>query len=293
MRIAVTGSQSFIGKRLIALARERAIEIFGIDCLAGADTAAAVDVRDRKLAAILPERLDAVVHLAAVSRDGDCRNEPIEAFDVNVGGTLNVAQACIDQQARQLIFASSEWVYGEIESDGVQVEGQPIDATRIGGEYALSKLVGERVLAMASGRGLRNVTVLRFGIVYGPRETNWSAVESLFFKAATEPSITVGSLATARRFIHVDDIASGILAAIGRKGFEVFNLSADRLVTLGEIIEASIRIHGTTPAVTETDPSNPSIRSPDNTKAKRELGWRPMIDLERGLKSLGGAPVSA
>lgn len=291
MTIAVTGAQSFIGKRFLAMARERGIEAIGIDRIAGPGDVV-MDIRDRRLGSVIPEGADALVHLAAISRDADCREAPAEAFDVNVNGTLNVAQACIDRHVRQLIFASSEWVYGEVSGAEAQVEDQGIDANRIGGEYALSKLVGERVLAMSGSRGLKNVTVLRFGIVYGPREANWSAVESLFHKAAAEPSITVGSLATARRFIHVDDICTGILAALGRTGYEIFNLSADRLISLGDVIAESARIHGTAPVVTESDPSKASIRNPDNAKARAQLGWHPEIDLQRGLESLRERPVA-
>jgi UDP-glucose 4-epimerase len=286
MHIAVTGSQSFIGAEFIALARASGHTVIGIDRLPGGAGDLTLDVRDPKLSEALPAGLDAIVHLAAISRDSDCRENPYEAFDVNIMGTLNVIRACIARKIPQVVFASSEWVYGEVNSAGAQVEDQAIDVTRIDGEYALSKIVGERVLAMARRQGLENATILRFGIVYGPRPSNWSAVESLFHQAGTQTEISVGSLTTARRFIHVRDIASGILAALGRKGFEIFNLSGDRLVALGDVIETSAKIHGTAPHVTEKNAAASSIRNPDNKKAVTELNWRPTCDLATGLATL-------
>lgn len=285
MQIAVTGSQSFIGRRLIEIARSHGFSVTGIDQIAGGPGDAVMDVRSPQLGSVIPEGIDAVVHLAAISRDGDCRDNPVEAFDVNVTGTINVARACAQRHVGQLIFASSEWVYGDA-GTSVQRESDPIDVTRIPGEYALSKIAAERALAIGATREFKNVTVLRFGIVYGPRPANWSAVESLYHKVATGEPISVGSLSTARRFIHVDDVASGILAALGRTGFEVFNLSGDILVTLGDIVETSAQIQGNRPVVTETARSNVSVRNPDNAKAVAELGWRPAIDLEAGLRSL-------
>src|SRR5207244_7827946 len=69
-------------------------------------------------------------------------------------------------------------------------------------------------------------------IFYGPRPANWSAVEHLFHAVREKDVVDVGSLATARRFIHVADIASGILSVVGmgNAGYLVFNLSGDRLI---------------------------------------------------------------
>jgi UDP-glucose 4-epimerase len=286
MNIVVTGSQSFIGQRFVAFARLAGHAVVGIDATAGAFTDVQIDIRDEALPSAIPLKADAVVHLAAISRDGDCRNNPRLAFDVNVNGTLNVARACHERNVRQLIFASTEWVYGNSASVA-QREDDPIDVTRVAGEYALTKITAERALMLACPRDIEHLTILRFGIVYGPRPSNWSAVESLFAKTASDDAIAVGDLATARRFVHVDDIAAGILAAVGRTGCEVFNLSGDDLITLEQIIATGSKIHGTAPAVSESQPGSASIRNPDNAKAAAVLGWRPAINLEAGLRSLG------
>jgi UDP-glucose 4-epimerase len=201
-----------------------------------------------------------------------------------VSGTLNVAAAAQARGASQLIFASSEWVYGDVRNDEVQLEDRAIDVTAMKSEYALTKIVAEQLLKLTCT--LPAVTVLRFGIVYGPRPSNWSAVEALFNAVRTRDEVTVGAKATARRFIHVNDIAAGILASRGRHGFEVFNLSGDRPVTLGEIVDASAKLLGRVVRVGESNASQPSVRNPDNAMARAELGWAPRIDLETGLGDL-------
>ncbi|MBI2495614.1 MAG: NAD(P)-dependent oxidoreductase [Candidatus Omnitrophica bacterium] len=287
MRVVVTGSESFIGRELRRHGQAKQIEWVGLDTAPADDPGhIQIDIRSPELADVIPEGLDAVVHLAAISRDQDCRANPQQAFDVNVSGTLNVIRAARERNARQFIFASSEWVYGDVSSDAVQTEDQPIAVTGIRSEYALSKLVGEQVLRMAFAQGLCPVTVLRFGIVYGPRPSNWSAVETLFHAVRTQQTVTVGSLETARRFIHVSDIAEGIVSAIGQDGFQIFNLSGDRLITLREVIEQSALLLDRRPTVVERAPEGVSIRNPDNRKAKHLLGWEPATDLPHGLRSL-------
>ena len=284
MKLFVTGSQSFIGRRLFARCKAIGIDAVGIDSMAstGANSIQA-DIRDPAIADLIPEGA-IVVHLAAISRDPDCRADPRNAFDVNVTGTLNVAAAAEKRKAAQLIFASSEWVYGDVRNDGVQLEDHPIDVTTMKSEYALTKIVGEQCLKLTCR--LPAVTVLRFGIVYGPRPSNWSAVEALFNTVREKDVVSVGSLATGRRFIHVEDIVAGILKAVGRSGFEIFNLSGNTVITLREVVEKSAELLGRRPPVEEKNPQAVSIRNPDNAKARQALGWKPGIGLKEGLATL-------
>lgn len=288
MKIAVTGSEGFIGRELRRACESEGASFFGVDTVSSSATGHAMaDILDPELARYLPEGVDAVVHLAAVSRDADCAADPRRALEVNVAGALNVHRAARARSARQLIFASSEWVYGEVDGDGAQTEDMAIDIRRIRSEYALTKLFAEQLLRVAHTRDPQTaVTVLRFGIVYGPRPTNWSAVEHLHAAVRAGTPISVGSLRTARRFIHVADLARGILRAVGRTGYEVFNLSGDRLITLADIIAASAEELGPRPSVTETDPAAASVRNPDDRRAREALGWRPLIDLRAGLRTL-------
>jgi UDP-glucose 4-epimerase len=288
LKIIVTGSQSFIGGALERACREKGIGWFGVDTAEGATLRA--DIRDPALAAQLPDDASALVHLAAISRQTDCRRDPALAFSVNVGGTLNLIDAAARAGIRQFLFASSEWVYGDVHNGSVQTESSPIDIMRFHSEYALTKINGERLLAMAHQQGrLPAVTILRFGIVYGPRPANWSAVEALYHAVRDTGAADVnGALATSRRFIHVGDIAAGIVAALGRTGFEIFNLSGDSLISLAEVIRVSAEVCGRNPQIREADPAAVSIRNPDNARARLELGWKPSIALREGLLTLAG-----
>lgn len=272
MKIFITGSKGFIGKELVLECEKQGIEIINPE----------LDIRSKDIAGSIPEGVDAIVHLAALSSDPVCKNKAYQCFDTNVMGTLNLIKAAEKRGAKQLIFASSEWVYDDCREDNVKDEQSPINISNHASEYALSKLVSEANLKQKYEHGFCPVTILRFGIIYGPREGG-SAVESLFNSVKTKDEIEVGSLRTGRCFIYISDIVAGIIKSIGLKGFNIINLQGDKLVTLGEIIETSKKILDKNPKIIEKDPDNISVRNISNKRAKLLINWEPKINLETGL----------
>jgi len=287
MTVVVTGSESFVGRALIPalLAADR--QVVAIDTIQPRlDGGVAVDIRSRQLADCFPEGAEAVVHLAAISRDRDCAADPVTAYDVNVSGTANVLQAARARGISQVVFASTEWVYGDVGDQESQPEDSVLDVHGALNEYAATKVAGEMALAVAVKRGLAAGTILRFGIIYAPRPSNWSAVESLVNSVRTLDEVAVGSKATARRFIHVDDIASGIVASLGHPGFDIFNLAGDELVTLGRVLGLACEASGRSPTIVEKDPAAASVRNPVSDKAKSVLAWEPAVSIEAGVRGL-------
>lgn len=287
MKLLITGSESFVGKELISQCQTNGIECIGVDFRkATRSNCHQVDIRSKEIVDFIPKDIDGIIHLAALSRDSDCNDKPYECFDVNVMGTLNLINAAEKKQAKQFIFASSEWVYDSFRKDEIGDENSFIDISKHASEYALSKLVGEATLRQKYRRTFCATTILRFGIIYGPRRIGWSAVESLFHSIKNDNEITVGSLKTARCFVHVSDIASGIIKSIGLSGFDIINLAGDKLISLGDIIETGTKILNRRPRVMEREAGNVSIRNVSNEKAKRLIKWEPVIDLHDGLKSI-------
>lgn len=287
MKIFVTGCASFVGKELLRQCRSKKIETTGVDLLDLAQSGfGAADICSRSISRYIPDDTDALIHLAALSRDADCKDNAYNCFNANVMGTLNLINAAKEKGVKQFIFASSEWVYGDFKEGEIKNEDSIIDAPSLKSEYALSKLVSELNLKQKFGNGFCPITILRFGIIYGPRTGNWSAVEALYNDVKMKDTVKVGSLKTARRFIHVSDIASGIISSIGRTGYEIFNLTGARLISLGDIIKASAEILKKDIKIIEENPSKVSIRNPDNAKAVSTLRWKPVIDLKQGLASL-------
>jgi nucleoside-diphosphate-sugar epimerase len=287
MKVVVTGAESFVGRVLVPHLLQQGAQVIGIDAVKPSFPGGlAADIRNPEVADHLPENADAVVHLAAISRERDCAADPRLAYDVNVTGTANVIACAHRRGVRQVVFASSEWVYGDVANEAVQDENTVIDPRRVLNEYAAGKLAGEMALNVAVRRGLPAGTVLRFGIIYGPRLDNWSAVEALLNAVRTKDEVTVGSLATARRFIHVRDIVSGIVASLGRTGFEILNLAGSELITLKRVIDLSRVATRREPRIVERDAAAVSIRNPVSAKAQEALGWKPSVPIEQGIAEL-------
>ena len=287
--IVITGSESFIGRELISQCKKNSIEFTGLDIINKQESDYnyhQINIKSPNIIDHIPENTDAVIHLAALSRDSDCKEKAYECFDNNVLGTLNLINACKKKNVKQFIFASSEWVYDEFKNNEEKNEESLINIHNHKSEYALSKLVSESNLRQQYNHGFCNVTILRFGIIYGPRKSNWSAVESIFNQVKNQNQVTIGSLKTGRRFVHVYDIVRGIINSLGLKGFNIINLTGNDILTLKDIIDVSQQVLNKKIDVVESNSEQISIRNPSNSKAKQIIGWQPEIDLKSGLESL-------
>lgn len=289
MKIVVIGSESFVGQEFIKQCMEKKFLVIGIDSVDRQNveyTYHQIDIRSPEICKVIPNNVDVIIHLAALSRDPDCRGKGYECFDVNVMGTLNLVRATIAKNVRQFIFASSEWVYNDFKENEEKNEEDIINIAEHTSEYALSKIVSESNLKQQFLNGFCSVTILRFGIIYGPRKNNWSAVESIFSQVKNKSEVTIGSLKSGRRFIHVSDIARGLIKSIGLDGFNIINLTGNNVITLGDIIEKSQQILMKTIKTYETNPLQINIRNPSNAKAKKIFNWEPQIDLDEGLRTI-------
>ena len=289
MKILITGSESFIGKELIRQCKDKKIEIVGMDIVPKENSDYEyyqLDIKSSKLMENIPNDIDILVHLAALSRDSDCKGKAYECFENNVIGTLNMIKYALSRNVKQFIFSSSEWVYDELVNSELINEDHLINSQSLTSEYALSKLTSEINLHQQYLQNPIDITILRFGIIYGPRKSNWSAIESIASQVKNNNLIEVDSLKNARRFVHVYDIVNGIIKSFNLKGFNIINLTSEKIITLGEIIEKSQKILNKSIKIIETDPDNVNIRNPSNEKAKKILNWTAEINIEDGLKTL-------
>ena len=290
MRIIITGSEGFIGTELVKQCLAAGIEVFGFDLLKKNELSYGFkvgDVRDPAIADSFPEGADAVVHLAALSRDKDCARDPYEAFATNVMGTLNIMRIAQAKKTKQFIFPSSEWVYEKFIGNEEKDEDAFIDIAGHTSEYALTKLVSEANLREQYKRGFIPVTIFRFSIVYGPRKNDWCAVEAVADDVRRNDTVTLmRSRKSGRRFVHVTDIARGIRMALGRTDFQIINLSGDKMITMGDVVSESEKLFNKKVKIIESNPNDANTRNPSNKKAKELLGWKPQIDLAAGLKTI-------
>lgn len=288
MNIFITGAKSFIGNELIKQIKSKTKhKVYGCDIVDDERRFIfKADIRNKNFYLKIPKKINTIIHLASISRDQECKKDLSECYKTNVIGTLNVINAAKKLKVKKLIFASTEWVYhDELAKVGCN-EKSKLNLEKLNSDYAKTKLISEYNLEDFYVNQKIDVTILRFGIIYGDRFFHWSAVESLFNSVKNNKIINVGSLKTSRKFIHVNDVCLGIIKSLKLKNFSIINLQGKKLITLREIINLSKKILKKEIKVIEKDSKRPSIRNIKSVKSFKKISLTPKIDLENGLNRL-------
>jgi len=281
--IVITGADGFVGRALNDKLQNLGFQTICIDSNPIFDETLKGDITSSKVSILIPEN-SIIVHLAAMSTDSMCKQDPISAININMIGTINLANIAVEKRCKQFIFASSEWVYGDTDGKNEKNENSAIDVSSLKSIYAVTKAAMEPIINQILGT--TNTVILRFGIVYGPRDKSWSAVERLLVDVSEKEIIEVGSLENGRCFIYIDDLVEGIISSFRAKGNNLFNLSGDKLITLGDVIKTSAELLSKNPIVKEKDSTKFVQRNLSNLKARESLEWEPKIDLHNGLERI-------
>ena len=284
--LVVTGSSGFVGEKLVNLALARGFKVIGIDnrrSLFLDCQQFTINLINEDFNHLIPKNAT-IIHLASLSTDSSCRENPSLAVDVNLKATMRVLDNAKKAEAEHFIFASSEWVYPEKSEIVEQRETDRLELTDLNSLYAISKLVGESLIRTTCEIPY---TLLRFGIVYGPRALPGSSVESLALKVFNNEEIRVGSAKTARRFIYVDDLVEGILKVveIGASSTNSLpiNLAGAELISLSQVVEEVNRLLNKSIAI--IDGGKPaSIRNPLIDFCAEKIGWYPKTSFSAGIQ---------
>lgn len=245
------------------------------------------DIRDR---AFLDEtfsrhEFDAIVHLAALSGVRDSLAKAALYEEVNIRGTLNLLEEAREHSVKKLVFASSSSVYG-LNGKSPISEDQRLD--RPISPYAATKIAGELLCHTYSyNYGFQSVA-LRFFTVYGPRQKPGMAI-SLFTRRmdAGEEVPVFGDGTSVRDYTHVSDVVNGIEAALSYQGpgFDVFNLASGQEVSLKTLVSLIEKALGKKALVKNLPTQKGDVFGArgDISKAGALLGYRPQMDISRGI----------
>jgi nucleoside-diphosphate-sugar epimerase len=180
--------------------------------------------------------IDTVFHLAGIANDPAADLNPYASWDVNVLGTMRLADKAARAGVKQFIFPSSGAVYGvRTEPDITEdLELMPIS------DYNKTKMVAERVLLSYADRMV--VTIFRPATVCGlsPRMRLDLAVNALTMSALTKGVITVFGGAQVRPNIHIDDLVDLYVFAMERRLAGVYNAAFENL-TINDIAQIVAR----------------------------------------------------
>jgi nucleoside-diphosphate-sugar epimerase len=223
-------------------------------------------------------------HLAAITLIPETRAKTFNTFSTNALGTLNFLMAAKAQEVSKIVYVSTCHVYGKQEKLPITEENapKPIDI------YSASKLAGESLaLSFAEMCGM-NISISRAFNHYGPYQRPDFLIPSIILKLLRGEKLAMGNGTPTRDFTYVDDIIAGyaLLAEKGRPS-EIYHFSSGVERSVQEIVETTMKISGSRTEVSW----NPDARRVDisrsvgdHSKATRELGWKPRVDFDDGMK---------
>ncbi len=291
----VTGAAGFIGSHMVDLLLDEGFEVRAIDNLATGrlDNVAHhqgqrrfsfhhADICDLGAESAVFRGVDHVFHFAGIGDIVPSIERPLEYMRANVTGTLAVLEAARHAGVRKLVYAASSSCYGLAEELPTS-ETAPIQPEY---PYALSKWLGERAaLHWAQVYKLPAVSIRMFN-VYGPRVRTtgvYGAVFGVFLaqKIHDRPFTVVGDGTQTRDFVFVTDVARAFLAAaVAPISGQVYNVGAGNPQSINRLVE----LIGGPVVHVPARPGEPRCTWADIRKIQRDLGWKPVVSFEDGVK---------
>eukprot|EP01136_Pigoraptor_vietnamica_P014283 Opistho-1_new@56297 len=251
------------------------------------------DIRELDILDKAMEGVDYVFHLAAMWLL-HCMDFPRTAFDVNIGGTFNVLEACVKHKVKKLVYSSSASVYG----DAVEVpmtESHPFNNKNF---YGATKISGEAMCTAFNDRYGLKVVGLRYMNVYGPGQDQhavYSGVVPIMLNKidANEQPVINGDGSQAYDFIYVEDVARCNVQAIlsdVESGF--YNVGTEVQTTIKTLCDTILKLKESKLEVIYKPYSADDARAlvqnriGSRQRAENELGFKYKYSLEEGLLKL-------
>lgn len=288
MRVLVTGGSGFIGSHVVDKLRDRGVQVRVFDMVMPTFRS---DIEfyhgsllDFEALRMAMSGIDAAFHLAAVADVKDVYEDPHYSESINVRGTINVLEAAKRSKLQRVIYGSTTWVYSEAADQYVD-EQTPLHAPSH--LYTATKIASEYYCQAYSKLYKLPVTILRYGIPYGPRARDGAVIPIFVRKALKgEPLTIAGDGSQFRKFVYVEDLAEGnVLALKSIAKDKIYNLDGTEKVAVRQIAEMVQKLIGNVRI--EYVPARPGDfpgKEISNQLAKRELGWEPKVSFEEGIR---------
>lgn len=298
-RAVVTGAAGFVGSHLCTRLLDDGFHVLALDnFLTGApDNVAHLLERDgfRLIRADvtdfihIPGEVAAVLHLASPASPIDYLELPIETMKVGSVGTMHALGLAKEKQARFLLASTSE-TYGD-----PLIHPQPesywgnVNPVGPRGVYDEAKRFAEALTMAYRRTGKVNTSIVRIFNTFGPRmrPNDGRAIPTFIRQALTGKPITVaGDGSQTRSICYVDDLVDGLVRLLASDLTGPVNIGNPHELAMLELAEWIRKLADSQSPITfvPRPVDDPSVRQPDITLARRELGWEPQVPLETGLR---------
>lgn len=308
-RILVIGGAGFIGSHLVAeLLKEPVKEVIIYDNFVRGkhenikdslkDSRCSIyplggDIRDIDILNEAMKGVDYVFHLAAMWLL-HCKDFPRTAFHVNIEGTFNVLEACVNNNIKKLISSSSASVYGDA-VDVPMTEDHPFNNKNF---YGATKIAGEAMCTAFNDRYGLKVIGLRYMNVYGSGQDQhavYSGVVPIMLNKieAKEQPVINGDGSQAYDFIYVEDVAKANIAALKSDvDCAYYNVGTEVQTSIKELCDTILELKKSDLKVKYVPYSDDDARQfvqnriGSRQKAEKEINFKFEFSLKEGLQKL-------
>ena len=232
-----------------------------------------------------------ILHHAAVASVQTSVEEPLIEQQINSVGTLNLLEAARQAGVRRVVFAASAAAYGNDPRVPKREDMRPTPES----PYAISQLAGEYYCGIYDRLYGLETVCLRYFNVYGPRQdpaSPYSGVISIFAKRMLNGLVPLvhGDGLQTRDFVSVYDVVAANMLAhqVESARGQVYNIGSGRRYSLMDLLTALNAVLSSDIQAEFVEARAGDVRDSlaDISKAQSELGYRPSMDLERGLREV-------
>ena len=250
------------------------------------------DIRDRQaLKQIFEEnKIDVVMHLAAMAGVRPSIENPVLYQEVNCMGTQNILEEMKEHNVKNLVMASSSSVYGNCKEVPFR-EDMVVDFAI--SPYAATKKANEVMTHVYHKLYDMNVIMLRFFTVYGPKQRPDLAINKftrLMIEGKEIPMFGDGT--TSRDYTYIDDIVDGIKKSCyyvmyNNDVYEILNLGNSSPISLKEMIDVIGKVVGITPVIKQLPMQLGDVDKTyaDISKARKLIGYNPKTSFKEGIQN--------
>ena len=291
MKVVVTGANGFVGLHTVRGLLDAGYNVLAVDITDSKLKAqfkgnkrcsiTTINILDEDLKNVI-EKGDKVLHLAAIARFDEARQNPQRAVKVNIEGTLNIIKACIKKKAERLVYSSTGSVY----SHNVPIPIREDAKREPDSIYGLTKKQAEEWIFLY-GENLPYV-ILRYGYIYG-KGKDWGAVGAFLkrLKQGERPLIFGGK--QTNDFIYIKDIVQANLLALETEHVRrAYNIGSGRATSIKDVCELCIDAMGTNLTM-EIKPARVfdfPVFVYDISKAQALLNFEPKWNLRKGIEDI-------
>ena len=296
MKSIVTGGAGFLGSNLVVKLLDIGHEVVVIDNYKTGKLENLSKIKNRKLEIVKSNvtdeiniEADLVFNFACPASPVHYQSDPVDTMKTNILGMINVLEHARKYNSVVIQSSTSE-VYGDPNQTPQNEEyWGNVNPIGIRSCYDEGKRAAETLCSDYARQFNVDVRVARIFNTYGPNmaKNDGRVVSNFIVQALLNKPITIyGNGNQTRSFCYVDDLISGVVLLSTTKITGPVNLGNPTERTVRSLAEKVIQLTGSSSKISNLDlpEDDPKTRKPDISKAKKLLGWNPVVDIDVGLK---------